>query len=317
MASAEHARLHPGRFGRRSERRRPYRGRSQPVKTDTLAPIAMREDLAVSAAADAVNSALQDELRRRGLGEIGSVEAARYLEAAGILADSASRPGLPLRRMLRAGQIAGAEQRPAALYGRWYIKAVAGLRPGGSDSRTATRARDQTSRARNDEGASVAARRRRDRAARKYRPDHIKLLLLAEAPPSALNRYFYFEHVPSQDSLFRYVTRVLLGVEPTRSTKRDLLAQLQLEGVFLIDLKQDPVDARPLVSEIPYLVRRIHRLNPDKIIVIKTSVFDLVKDPLLDAGFPLVDERVPFPGSGQQKRFVAAFERAVKRPPAT
>jgi hypothetical protein len=67
---------------------------------------------------------------------------------------------------------------------------------------------------------------------------------------------------------------------------------------------------------VPGLIRRIRRLDPAKIIVIKSSVFDLVHDALLDAGLPLVDERVPFPGSGQQRRFGAAFARAMKRRPA-
>jgi hypothetical protein len=86
--------------------------------------------------------------------------------------------------------------------------------------------------------------------------------------------------------------------------------------VFLIDLKRDPVDAQPLADEIPQLLRRIRRLKPEKIIVIKASVFDLVRDPLISAGLSLIDERVPFPGSGQQRRFVAAFLRALKRAPA-
>jgi hypothetical protein len=32
-------------------------------------------------------------------------------------------------------------------------------------------------------------------AARRYRPERIDLLLVAEAPPPADDRYFYFEHV--------------------------------------------------------------------------------------------------------------------------
>jgi hypothetical protein len=47
------------------------------------------------------------------------------------------------------------------------------------------------------------APRRRARAARRYRPEKVDLLLVAEAPPSALDRYFYFEDVSEQDSLFR------------------------------------------------------------------------------------------------------------------
>jgi hypothetical protein len=85
--------------------------------------------------------------------------------------------------------------------------------------------------------------------------------------------------------------------------------------VFLIDLKQNPVDGGSLAADVPGLVRRVRRLAPVKIIVIKTSVFDLVRDALLDAGLPLVEEHVPFPGSGQQRRFEASFARALRRRP--
>jgi hypothetical protein len=46
----------------------------------------------------------------------------------------------------------------------------------------------------------------------------VELLLVAEAPPSALDRYFYFEDVPVQDSLFRYVARAILDVSRLAST---------------------------------------------------------------------------------------------------
>jgi hypothetical protein len=39
-------------------------------------------------------------------------------------------------------------------------------------------------------------------------------LLLAETPPSSLDRYFYFEDVRDQDSLFRHVVRAILAIEP-------------------------------------------------------------------------------------------------------
>jgi hypothetical protein len=113
-------------------------------------------------------------------------------------------------------------------------------------------------------------RARRDRAARKYRPAAVKLLLVAEAPPSSLDRYFYFEDVSTRDSLFRYIARAILKVEPTRATKPDLLAGLRDRGVFLIDLKREPVsDGRSsLVEEVPGLVRRARRLAPERIIVV-------------------------------------------------
>jgi hypothetical protein len=156
-----------------------------------------------------------------------------------------------------------------------------------------------------------AARRRRAQAARKFQPAEVKLLLVAEAPPSALDRYFYFEDVREQDSLFRYVSRMLIPVEPTRDNKRQLLARLRDKGVFLIDLSVDPLDGAPLASFVPDLVTRARALGPKKVILIKATVYDAAFAALREAGLPVVDERVPFPGSGQQKRFEVAFGRAL------
>lgn len=81
----------------------------------------------------------------------------------------------------------------------------------------------------------------------------------------------------------------------------------------LIDLWRDSQLDSPDLSA---LVRRIRQLAPNKIIVIKTRVFDVVRAALLDEGMPLVDERVPFQGSGQQREFERAFARALRRSPA-
>jgi hypothetical protein len=160
------------------------------------------------------------------------------------------------------------------------------------------------------------ARERRARAARRFKPHGIRLLLVAEAPPSALERYFYFADVAVQDSLFRYVARGILQAEPTRSNKAELLGQLRDRGVFLIDLIQDPIGTIHHKDYIDQLVRRIEKLKPEKIILIKAPVYDAAYRPLREAGLPVIDERVPFPGSGQQRRFEVSFARALgKRPP--
>lgn len=247
------------------------------------------------------------------------MEAARWLDTDGVQRDSDVRPGLPLRKRLRAGEIRGATQRPATPHGRWYITRVDRAGAGGAKrvrpTAKARRHQHGTPMSAPAAGEATRARRRRQRAARKYRPDHVKLLLVAEAPPAALDRYFYFEHVPTQDSLFRYVVRSILKAEPTRRNKAELLGELRDRGVYLIDLKLDPVDGKLIAMEVPGLVRRVRALDPDKVIVIKSSVYDLVREPLVDAGLPIIDERVPFPGSGQQRRFEEAFARALRRRP--
>jgi hypothetical protein len=100
----------------------------------------------------------------------------------------------------------------------------------------------------------------------------VKLLLIAEAPPAALDRYFYFEDVPKQDSVFRYVARSILDVEPTRQNKPALLAGMRETGVFLIDVQTAPLDGTPLTASVPGLVKRALALAPTKVILIKATV---------------------------------------------
>jgi hypothetical protein len=67
--------------------------------------------------------------------------------------------------------------------------------------------------------------RRRAVAAKQYQPSRVRLLLVAQAPPDADDRYFYFLDVAQHDWLFRAVARAILPrVEPTRTNKASLLA---------------------------------------------------------------------------------------------
>ena len=152
----------------------------------------------------------------------------------------------------------------------------------------------------------------RAEAAARFKPADVRLLLIAEAPPSALDRYFYFPTVTTQDSLFRYIARLTLGTEPTRGNKAELLDELRNAGVFLIDVSLDPIgdksELRPLVGSA---VHRAEALHPEHIILVKASVFDVMFWPLKEAGLPVVERAVPFPGSGQQRRFEEAMGSAL------
>jgi hypothetical protein len=159
----------------------------------------------------------------------------------------------------------------------------------------------------------AAALRQREAAAARYRPTRVRLLLVAEAPPAALDRYFYFEDVGGQDSLFRYVVEALLDETPSRSNKAAQLSRLRDRGVFLIDLKTNPkVGDERLDRHVPDLVERARELAPEHIITIKANVCSLCQEPLRAAGLNVVDKRIPFPGSGQQGRFVEAMTRALE-----
>jgi hypothetical protein len=63
-------------------------------------------------------------MKRRGIDEVTAVEAADWLDRASLLKDSDSRPGLPLRKRLRRGEIEGGEQSPPVRHGRWHIRRI-------------------------------------------------------------------------------------------------------------------------------------------------------------------------------------------------
>jgi hypothetical protein len=158
-----------------------------------------------------------------------------------------------------------------------------------------------------------AARRRRERWAREFRPEAVDLLIVAHAPPASLDRYFYFPSVPRQDSLFREVARAVLKAEPEREDKRALLRTLREAGVYLIDVSLEPLQERSALAPlIPGLLRRIRRLDPQRIVLVKSDVYDAAFSAIRDAGLPVIDERIPFPGSGRQREFRVAFARAMR-----
>jgi hypothetical protein len=151
-------------------------------------------------------------------------------------------------------------------------------------------------------------------AAAKYRPETIDLLLVAEAPPCTSGRYFYFEHVDQHDWLFRYVWEGVMGSKPDRSQKATHLATLRDSGIYLIDLHEESISQPSLArstAEVPDLLVRCRTLKPRHIALIKSSVYDAAFEPLIAASFPVINERIPFPASGQQKKFLEAFRRAL------
>ncbi|MDB5197195.1 MAG: hypothetical protein JWP88_1566 [Flaviaesturariibacter sp.] len=160
-------------------------------------------------------------------------------------------------------------------------------------------------------------------ARNKYKPSPLKTLLIAEGPPCNLERFFYFEDVKRQDSLFLEIMGVLYPqlkeryLASGRSTelKEELLAQFQADGFWLQDLSEVPTEYRPgkLEDCVPGLLTRVGQYATKKtpIILIKASVYDLCYPVLTAAGYYVSPERLPFPGSGQQKVFREGFKRVV------
>jgi hypothetical protein len=162
-----------------------------------------------------------------------------------------------------------------------------------------------------------------------WKPEHVRLLLVAESAPDdgsdvAGRRFFYDTRLTGHDNLFRETVRALYAPQSLESgsdAKRPWLQRLKDDGVFLIDLAPLPVNYHGAVQRKSLLednitgaVRRAKALQPDGVILIKQIVFDLLASPLRAASLPLLhDEFIPFPGSGQQKRFRERFAAAVQQ----
>jgi len=96
--------------------RSPFNAHQQPQsKTHQKPQIRLKMDSKV----DSINAFIQSELTKRGLTSVVAVEAAIWLDKAGLLKDSESRPGKPLRDLLRAGAINRAVQDSSR---RWVLK---------------------------------------------------------------------------------------------------------------------------------------------------------------------------------------------------
>lgn len=170
-----------------------------------------------------------------------------------------------------------------------------------------------------------------ERARTKYRPKTIDWLLIAEAPPVATNRFFYFETVRRGDSLFLETVRVLFkeATDATaaqiRESKKTYLEAFKGRGFYLIDVCDKPIaSAAERNSQIRaaayFLEDKLDELRSagcltaeTKIILISRTVHDHCYFLLRDAGFNVVNREVlPFPGSGHQKRYRKNLATALR-----
>lgn len=175
----------------------------------------------------------------------------------------------------------------------------------------------------NDLPEIVFLKERYASARNKYKPRQIRVLLLAEGPPDSLDRHFYFEDVKKQDSLFLEIMGVLYPEQKKRylasgretELKQELLSLFQEDGYFLLDLADVPCSLLEggIETEVPELLKRLSKLIDKKtpVILIKANVYDLCYVTLTESGYSVHPERMPFPGSGQQKVFREKFRKAI------
>ena len=166
-----------------------------------------------------------------------------------------------------------------------------------------------------------------DKARREYRPSRIRLLMIAESPPSS-GGFFYFPQAIGKDHLFRE-TMKSIGLWPQTAgmhrgiNKVPMLRGFQSMGFYLIDSSTDPVDKMPnrarrdaIKHQLPRLVEDVKRADPSNIVIVKSSIYGPVKSALEEAGFGsrvLNDQPIPFPSHGNQKEYRTIMSRLLTK----
>ena len=164
------------------------------------------------------------------------------------------------------------------------------------------------------------------KAREKYLPNKIKLLFVAESPPEDVKRFFYFEDVPEQDSLFIQTMRVLYNITESapfiRRNKKSLLEQFQKDGFFLEDALDHPIGVSGTKAKISVIKKHqstfMSKLSQtiDKsvpIILIARTVYDGLGNLLIQKGYNVLNtEMIDFPGRSGQSKFRVKMGKALQ-----
>jgi len=165
------------------------------------------------------------------------------------------------------------------------------------------------------------------KARERYQPTPIKLLFVAESPPDDVKRFFYYENVKEQDSLFIQTMRVVYKLsdpaQVIRNNKKNLLDRFCEDGFFLEDALDDPIGVTRTKDKVAVIKKHrpdfMNKLtqNIDKsvpIILISRPVYDGLFNLLAQKGYNVLNtEMIDFPGSGGQTNFRLKMEKVLQR----
>jgi hypothetical protein len=175
----------------------------------------------------------------------------------------------------------------------------------------------------------------------RYKPETIRVLFIAEAPPAfRFNRLFYFEDLRDGDTLFLEMMKTLYGSgvgftengfspgsssEGIRRRKSELLARFMREGYFLIDASEAPMPDRASASQklallrasVPRLIVRLKEFAVDKntpIVLIGGVTYSACAQSLMNLGFNVINEAmIDHPARGGQLRFRQKLRCTLQR----
>lgn len=267
--------------------------------------------------------ALDRELERTGKSFLTPPEANKILERECILNDRDARSGLPLRKLLRQGKLPHAYQEGGK--GSSWIIPNSSTNHSLTSNYSSPKSIKKTITKKNDtqETNFSDIKTKIEEARFVYKPHNIKYLLVGEAPPDSLDRFFYYSDVKTSDWLFLGVMQALYPSQKTQylsgkrnsALKEKMLKQFQEDNFYLIDLLDYPLSfySGNLSETTEELVKKIKELANEntQIILIKANVYDMAYQVLKEHGFKVVDKRIDFPGSGGQLKFQKKFREAL------
>lgn len=99
-----------------------------------------------------------------------------------------------------------------------------------------------------------------------------------------------------------------------RQRKHGWLERFQANGYQLIDAVKEPGPTTVAVihGNAARVIEEIREIDPRQVVLIKATVYDGLFGSLLESGAPVVDCRLPFPGSGRQREFHDGFRELVE-----
>lgn len=146
---------------------------------------------------------------------------------------------------------------------------------------------------------------------RQFVPEDVKLVLVAESPPSS-GLYFYNPEGLISEPLFAAIMRVLEFSPPSKTTG---LQYFQQRGWALVDATYEPVNKlssptrdEVIIRDYPLLRDDLVSLMPNRdapVALIKTNVRRLLEAKLKEDGFNVLNRGRPiyFPSHGNQRKF--------------
>jgi hypothetical protein len=158
----------------------------------------------------------------------------------------------------------------------------------------------------------------------KYLPEKIKAVIIAEAPPDSIDRFFYYEDVNKADYLFLGIIGVLypgakdIYLKNVRNPemKELLLKQFQSDGYYLLDLFELPISMNSETDSfaVMKLSSKIEKLKIQNIpiILIKANVYDIAYHKL-KLKFNVINKRIDFPSTGNQVKFHEKFLEVISQ----